>query len=102
MSEATQATELRTKLADAIRQFPFDNYGLDDISYLLEEDPETQEWVPALADAILPVVHRLEAEISAARKYAAEMRDFCSPHGVSVHYADQLVEAMDRARGAAT
>lgn len=98
MSEATQATELRARLADVIRQFPFDNYGLDEVSYLLEADPETQEWVPALAGAILPVMQRLEAEISAARKYAAEMRDFCSPHGVSVHYADQLVEAMDRAR----
>lgn len=39
-----------------------------------------------------------EREVAAARKYAAEMRDFCSPHGVSVHYAEQLVEAMDRAR----
>lgn len=37
-------------------------------------------------------------EAAAARKYAAEMREFCSPHGVSVHYADQLIEVMDRAR----
>lgn len=40
-----------------------------------------------------------EREVTAARKYAAEMREFCSPHGVSVHYADQLEAAMDRARG---
>lgn len=98
MSEATQATETRTKLADVIREFPFDNYGLDDVSYLLEDDPEAQDWVPALADAILPVVQRPEAEVSAARKFTEEMRGFCSPHGVSVHYADQLVEAMDRAK----
>jgi hypothetical protein len=26
------------------------------------------------------------------------MRDFCSPHGVSVDYADRLIEAMDRAK----
>jgi hypothetical protein len=39
-----------------------------------------------------------EREVAAARKYAAEMRDFCSPHGVSVHYADQLIAAMDRAK----
>jgi hypothetical protein len=26
------------------------------------------------------------------------MRNFCSPHGVSVHYAEQLVQAMDRAK----
>lgn len=43
-------------------------------------------------------VHALEAEVAAARKYAAEMRDFASPHGVSVHYADQLEAAMDRAK----
>jgi hypothetical protein len=98
VSEATQATELPARVADAIRSFPFDNYGLDDLSYLLEAEPDTQEWVTALAAAILPLVRPLEEEVAAARKYAAEMRDFCSPHGVSVHYADQLVEAMDRAR----
>jgi uncharacterized small protein (DUF1192 family) len=43
-------------------------------------------------------INRLKAEVSAARKYAGEMRDFCSPHGVSVHYADQLEAAMDRAK----
>lgn len=93
-----QATELRDRLADVIREFPFDNYGLDDVSYLLEGSPDTQEWVPALADTLLPLVQHLEAQVAAARKYADEMRDFCSPHGVSVHYADQLVEAMDRAK----
>lgn len=98
MSEATQATELRDRLADVIREFPFDNYGLDDVSYLLEDTPDTQEWVPALAAAILPLVQHLEAEVAAARKYADEMRGFCSPHGVSVHYAEQLVEAMDAAK----
>lgn len=99
MSDATPATELRNRLADVIREFPFDNYGLDDVSYLLEDTPDTQEWVPALAAAILPLVQHLEAEVAAARKYADEMRDFCSPHGVSVHYAEQLGEAMDRAKG---
>ena len=98
MSEATQATELRDRLADVIREFPFDNYGLDDVSYLLEDTPDTQEWVPALAAAILPLVQRLEAEVIAARKFAEEMRDFCSPHAVAAQYADQLVEAMDRAK----
>ncbi|MCI3277461.1 hypothetical protein [Streptomyces cylindrosporus] len=44
---------------------------------------------------------RLRAEVAAARRFAEEMRNFCSPHGVSVHYANQLVEAMDRAKGGA-
>lgn len=99
MSGAASETGLRGRLADVIREFPFDNYGLDDVSYLLEDSPNTQEWVPALADALLPLVQQPEREVAAARKYADEMRDFCSPHGVSVHYADQLVEVMDRAKG---
>ena len=44
-------------------------------------------------------VRRLEAEVAAVRRFAAEMRDFCSPHGVAVDYADRLIEAMDRAKG---
>ncbi|MDX5563733.1 hypothetical protein PYK79_10760 [Streptomyces sp. ID05-04B] len=37
-----------------------------------------------------------EREAAAARKYAEEMRNFCSPHGISVHYADQLVQAREK------
>jgi hypothetical protein len=40
----------------------------------------------------------LRAEVTAARKFAGEMRDFCSPHGVSADYADRLLEAMDRVK----
>lgn len=40
----------------------------------------------------------LRAEVAAARQFAGEMREFCSPHGVSVDYADQLEAAMDRAK----
>lgn len=43
-------------------------------------------------------INRLKAEVAAARKFAGEMRDFCSPHGVATDYADRLVEAMDRAK----
>jgi hypothetical protein len=57
----------REVIADTIRRFPFDNYGLGDVSYLLEETPDTQEWVAALADAIAsaldqPKGHRAAAE----------------------------------------
>lgn len=41
---------------------------------------------------------RLRAEVAAARKFAGEMRNFCSPHAVAAGYADQLEEAMDRAK----
>ena len=40
----------------------------------------------------------LRREVAAARKFAGEMRDFCSPHGVASDYADQLEAAMDRAK----
>lgn len=39
-----------------------------------------------------------EREVEAARKFAGEMREFCSPHGVAADYADQLLEVMDRAK----
>ena len=43
-----------------------------------------------------------EGQVAAARAFASEMRDFCSPHGVAVDYADRLVEAMDRAKNQAS
>ncbi|MCL6734405.1 hypothetical protein [Streptomyces neyagawaensis] len=46
----------RDQVAAVILGFPFDDYGMDDVSYALEETPETQEWVPALADAVLASV----------------------------------------------
>jgi hypothetical protein len=49
-------------------------------------------------DLLCAEINRLKAEVAAARKFAGEMRDFCSPHGVSVDYADRLLEAMDRAK----
>ena len=39
-----------------------------------------------------------EREVAAARKFAGEMRDFCSPHAIAADYADRLIEAMDRAK----
>lgn len=51
-------------------------------------------------DLLCEEISRLKAEVSAARRFAAEMRDFCPPHGVAVDYADRLVEAMDRAAAA--
>lgn len=39
-----------------------------------------------------------EREVAAARKFASDMRDFCSPHNVAHDYAEWLVEAMDQAK----
>lgn len=56
MPEIQQDSPARDQIAAVIRDFPFDDYGLNNISYALEDDPETQEWVPALAAAVLDVV----------------------------------------------
>lgn len=55
----------------------------------------TEATEPAAEDSELESLRR---EVAAARRFAAEMREFCSPHGVAADYADRLIEAMDRAK----
>jgi len=109
--------ELRQQIVDAIG--PNMRLGLQDAE--LYDEPGAQrisEWVSWIAGAVLPIVRAavaadgasalnedagdrartLEAEVAAARRFAAEMRDFCSPHGVATMYADQLTKAMDQAK----
>lgn len=43
----------RAAVIRAIREFPFDDFGLDDLSVLLAETPDTQEWVDRLADDVI-------------------------------------------------
>lgn len=38
---------------------------------------------------------QLNAKLAAVRDFAEGMRGYCSPHGVSVHYADQLTAVLD-------
>lgn len=38
------------------------------------------------------------AKLAAVRDFAEGMRGYCSPHGVSVHYADQLTAVLDSTR----
>jgi hypothetical protein len=107
---ATEATELRNRLANAIRQAACDGSCGQTEEECSRERIQPFVWhhgrlavvegsPEMFASAVLPVMERLEAEVAAARKYAAEMREFCSPHGVSVDYADQLEAVMDRAKG---
>jgi hypothetical protein len=57
MAKSTSTDSLlREQIAAAIRDFPFDNYGLDDVDIALHDHPEDQEWVPALADAVLTAI----------------------------------------------
>lgn len=72
--------------------------ALCDAGFMEEDDPYSHA---DLADVIRQageLVGPLLAEVAAARKYAGEMRDFCSPHGVAKDYADSLIAAMDRAK----
>jgi hypothetical protein len=63
-------------VAGAIRSFPFDNFGMDDVSFALEDDPDAQEWVPALADAVL---RRLAGEARDERETQAETAPIHDP-----------------------
>lgn len=125
-TEATDRLDLRTLIARAIHQYdnhhalsgndiPSEHhYGEADavLAALLGPVPagvDTASWTAVRAiqlmnqagaerDVAQARVPALEAEVAAARSFAESMRDFCSPHGVSVHYAEQLVAAMDRAK----
>lgn len=48
------AAELAAK---AIRRFPFDNYGLDDVDALIHDRPDEQEWIPDLAGRVVDALH---------------------------------------------
>jgi len=41
------------RIIKVIQEFHFWNYGMDEVSSAIEEDLEAQEWIPALADAII-------------------------------------------------
>lgn len=49
MATSSNEPPLQQRIEAAI----FDNFGMDDVSFALEDDPEAQEWVPALARKIL-------------------------------------------------
>jgi hypothetical protein len=46
----------KDQIVKTIQEFHFWNYGMDDVSSAIEEDLEAQEWIPALADAILKAI----------------------------------------------
>lgn len=59
MAERTPASSpLSERIEAAIRDFPFDNYGLNDVDIALHDHPDDQEWVPALASAVLSAIRQ--------------------------------------------
>lgn len=72
--------------------------ALCDAGFMEEDDPYSHADLADVIGQAGELVGPLLAEVAAARKYAGEMRDFCSPHGVAKDYADSLIAAMDRAK----
>lgn len=56
MADTTDASSPQQRVEAVIRDFPFGNYGLNDVDIALHDHPEFQEWVPELASAVLKAV----------------------------------------------
>jgi hypothetical protein len=89
---AHKARRAKEHQLDGIRR------ALCDAGFMEEDDPYSHADLDEVIQQAGTLVGPLIAEVAAARKFAGEMRDFCSPYGVSVDYADQLIAAMDRAK----
>ena len=89
---AHEARRAKEHELDGIRR------ALCDAGFMEDDDPYGHA---DLADVIRQageLVRPLLAEVKAARKFAEEMSNFCSPHGVATDYAARLLQAMDRAK----
>jgi hypothetical protein len=100
-TEATESATWQQHIAQAIG--PTMLFGLQDAELFDEPGKQrVQEWVDWISKTVAVLrdkeLEQARAEVAAARKFAADMRDFASPHGVAVDYADRLTEAMDRAK----
>lgn len=100
-----QVGELQNRLRLAHKARRAKEHQLDDVrralcdaGFMEDDDPFSHADLAEVIRQAGELVGPLLAEVAAARKYAGEMRNFCSPHGVSMHYADQLEAAMDRAK----
>lgn len=89
---AHQARRAKEHQLDGIRR------ALCDAGFMEEDAPYGHADLDEVVRQAGSLVGPLLAEVKAARQFAAEMREYCSPHGVSVHYADRLIEVMDRAK----
>jgi hypothetical protein len=90
---AHQARRAKEHQLDGIRR------ALCDAGFIEEDDAYGHADLEDVVRQAGELVGPLLAEVAAARKFAGEMANFCSPHGVASDYADQLVEVMDRAKG---
>ncbi|MYS15153.1 hypothetical protein [Streptomyces sp. SID4982] len=49
---------LQGRIEAVIREFPFGNYGLDEVDIALHDYPDDQEWAPDLATAVLAAIEQ--------------------------------------------
>ncbi|GAA3590896.1 hypothetical protein [Streptomyces osmaniensis] len=108
---ATQVPEqvgaLQDRLRNAHRERRAKEHQLDgirralcDAGFMEDDDPYSHADLADVVRQAGELLDPLLREVAAARKFAGEMRDFCSPHGVATGYADRLIEAMGRAKEA--
>ncbi|MFG3710819.1 hypothetical protein [Micromonospora sp. NPDC047730] len=64
----------------AIRQFPFDNYGLDEVDVLLHDSPDAQEWVSDLAGCVVTALQDLGFRDARVLERAGSPLCDCEPH----------------------
>lgn len=91
-TEATEATAWQQKVSDAIG--PVMLLGLQDAE--LHDGPgrqRIQDWVGWISKTVVGVrdeeLAQARAEVAAARQFAVNMREFCSPHGTPVRTASR-------------
>jgi hypothetical protein len=104
---AESVLETRLRLAHKARrakehQLDGVRRALCDAGYMEDDDPyghaDLEGVIRQVGEVDRKQLASLRAEVTAARQFAGEMRDFCSPHAVAADYADRLLEAMDRAK----
>jgi hypothetical protein len=104
---AESVLETRLRLAHKARrakehQLDGVRRALCDVDFMQDDDPyghaDLEDVIRQVGEVERGEIAALRAEVAAARKFAGEMRDFCSPHAVAADYADRLLEAMDRAK----
>lgn len=90
---------------ESMMQGPLPEDSVVTCASCLEWKPKYERWLAPgyrpeddAPDALRLRAEAAEREVAAARKFAEEMRTYCSPHGVAADYADRLLERMDRAK----
>lgn len=59
---------------------------------------QTTTWIGDEVEHWKQEARRAQAAIERVRALAADMRTWCSPHGIATVYADRIDEALDSAK----